>query len=314
MEFYLIKNEKQEGPFTIEELSQQGITPESEVWAQGMADWMQAGDVPELTAVLQRAEFEAAQQAARAAEAQPAMGQPYEPASVQRQAPPQVPPRYPVQAAPKKNGCMSWLTAALILAVVFGTMVFTCPDRRAHENAIQDVTKEWLSEKIQQGAASVTGNNGLGGVLSDILGRLAEEALGHGTDKIISSYLNVDNYMVCSVGRVRLADKEKVVSVGLFGHVFTFGKENLEQLFAQVMDRQEDSGPAIAPRPAPQPDEPGAADEEDQSMPADPMVVPDSIMGVEVPEGVDSALNGLANEVIRAAKEWAKDQIDRIGK
>ena len=46
MEFHLIKNGNQEGPFTIEELSQQGITPESEVWAPGMADWMQAGDVP----------------------------------------------------------------------------------------------------------------------------------------------------------------------------------------------------------------------------------------------------------------------------
>ena len=49
MEFHLIRNGKQEGPFTVEELSQQGINPESEVWAPGMADWMQAGDVPELT-------------------------------------------------------------------------------------------------------------------------------------------------------------------------------------------------------------------------------------------------------------------------
>ena len=79
MEFHLIRNGKQEGPFTVEELSQQGITPESEVWAPGMADWMQAGDVPELTAVLQRAEFEASQQAARAAENQATMGQPYDP-------------------------------------------------------------------------------------------------------------------------------------------------------------------------------------------------------------------------------------------
>ena len=97
MEFHLIRNGKQEGPFTIEELGQQGITPESEVWAEGMADWMQAGDVPELTAVLQRAEFEASQQAARIAENQPTMGQPYEPAATPSQAPPQVPPRYPTR-------------------------------------------------------------------------------------------------------------------------------------------------------------------------------------------------------------------------
>ena len=93
MEFHLIRNGKQEGPFTVEELSQQGINPDSEVWAPGMSDWMQAGDVPELTAVLQRAEFEASQQAARMAENQPTMGQPYEPPVAPSQAPPQVPPR-----------------------------------------------------------------------------------------------------------------------------------------------------------------------------------------------------------------------------
>ena len=39
MEFHLIRNGKQEGPFTVEELAQKGLTPESEVWAPGMADW-----------------------------------------------------------------------------------------------------------------------------------------------------------------------------------------------------------------------------------------------------------------------------------
>ena len=105
MEFHLIRNGKQEGPFSVEELSQQGITPESEVWAPGMADWQQAGDIPELTAVLQRAEFEASQQAARAAENQPTMGQPYEPATPPSYNAPQVPPRYPVEAETKKRGC-----------------------------------------------------------------------------------------------------------------------------------------------------------------------------------------------------------------
>ena len=314
MEFHLIRNGKQEGPFSVEELSQQGITPESEVWSPGMADWKQAGDVPELTAVLQRAEFEASQQAARAAENQPTMGQPYEPSYTPNQAPPSVPPRTPVQPqSKKKSGCTPWLIAALILAILFGTMVFTCPDRHDHEMAIQEVTKEWVGEKIQDNVSSVTGNSGLGGMMSDILGRLIEQLTGTGTEKIISTYLKVDNYMVCSIGRVRLVDKEKVVSVGLLGHVFTFGKDNLEQLWAQVMDQQEDSGPSILPQPAPQPQQSYGDDEDEEDM-IDPQMVPDSILGIEVPEGMDSALNNLANEVIRAAKEWAKNQIDNLGK
>jgi len=315
MEFHLIVNGKQEGPFSVEELSQKGITPESEVWAPGMDDWKQAGDVAELTAVLQRAEFEASQAAARAAENQATMGQPYEPSYTPNQVPPSVPPRTPVQEQPKKkSGCTPWLIAALIVAILFVTMVFTCPSRHDHEMAIQEVTKEWLGEKIQDNVATITGNNGLGGMMSDIIGRVIEQLTGTGTDKIISTYLHVDNYMVCSVGCVRLVDKEKVVSVGLLGHVFTFGKENLEQLWAQVMDQQEDKRPSILPTPAPQQTQPSYGDEEEEQDMVDPQILPDSILGVEVPEGMDSMLNSLANDVVRAAKEWAKNQIDNLGK
>ena len=154
MEFHLIKNGIQEGPFTVEELTQQGISPESVVWAPGMAEWQQAGDVPELTAVLQRAEFEAAQQAARAAENMATTGQPYEPSVPPTYMPPQA-PRYgggDPEPPKKKSGCTPWLIAALILAILFGTMVLTCPDRQAHETAIQEVTKAWVDDKVDETA------------------------------------------------------------------------------------------------------------------------------------------------------------------
>ena len=204
MEFHLIRNGKQEGPFSVEELSQQGITPESEVWAPGMADWKQAGDVPELTAILQRAEFEASQQAARAAENQPAMGQPYEPAVNPGQVPPQVPPRMPVQDdTKKKRGCTPWLIAGLILAILFATMVFTCPDRSDHEAAIQEVTKAWVGDKVDEQLGGITG---IGGVFGDLINKALKELTGKSTDKIISSYLDVKNYVVCSVGTVSLKE------------------------------------------------------------------------------------------------------------
>ena len=36
--------------------------------------------------------------------------------------------------------------------------------------------------------------------------------------------------------------------------------------------------------------------------------------GIEVPEGMDSMMNQMATEAIRMAKEWAKQQIDNLGK
>lgn len=310
MEFHLIRNGKQEGPFTVEELSQQGLSPESEVWAPGMADWMQAGDVPELTAVLQRAEFEASQQAARMAENQPTMGQPYEPPVAPSQASPQVPPRYPAQEEPKKSGCTPWLLAALILAILFATMVFTCPDRQKHEEAIQEVTKAWVGDKVDENMGSITG---MGGVFGDLINKALKELTGFGTDKVISSYLDVTNYLVCSVGRMSIGNnEEKMVSLGLFGHVFTFGKEDIEKAWSKAMDDYE-ANHRVAPAPAPAPQDEQTDEQDEQAMP-DPGMLPDSVMGIEVPEGMDSMVNQMANEAIRMAKEWAKQQIDNLGR
>lgn len=310
MEFHLIVNGKQEGPFSIEELSQKGITPESEVWAPGMADWMQAGDVPELTAVLQRAEFEASQQAARVAENQPTMGQPYEPDVNPGQVPPQAPPRMPIQEEPKKkSGCTPWLIAALILAILFATMVFTCPDQRAHEAAIQEVTKAWVDDKVDENLNSITG---IGGVFGDLINKALKEITGFGTDKVISKYLDVKNYVICSVGRMRVGNNEdKMVSLGVFGHVFTFGKEDIEKAWSQAMDDYE-ANHHVTPPPAPQQEE--SDESQDEEVMPDPGLVPDSVMGIEVPEGVDSMVNQMANEAIRMAKEWAKQQIDQLGR
>ena len=311
MEFHLIRNGKQEGPFSVEELSQQGITPESEVWAPGMADWMQAGDVPELTAVLQRAEFEASQAAARAAEGQTLTGQPYEPAAAPSQVPPQVPPRYPVQEQPKKSGCTPWLITALILAILFATMVFTCPSRADHEAAIQEVTKAWVDDKVNENLGGITG---VGGVFGDLINKALKELTGIGTDKIIDKFLDVENYVVCSVGRMRVGEnEEKMVSLGVFGHVFTFGKEDIEKAWTKAMDDYE-ANHKIAPPPAPAPQNDESDDYQDEEAMPDPGIIPDSVMGVEIPEGMDSMVNQMANEAMRMAKEWAKQQIDRLGK
>ena len=309
MEFHLIRNGKQEGPFTVEELSQQGITPESEVWTPGMADWKQAGDVPELTAVLQRAEFEAAQAAARAAENQTPTGQPYEPAVAPSQVPPQTPPRVPYVEEPKKKGCTPWLIAALILAILFATMVFTCPSSDDHKAAIQEVTKEWVGDKVDENLGSITG---VGGVFGDLINKAIKELTGIGTDNVISKFLDVKNYVICSVGRMTVGEgEEKMVSLGIFGHVFTFGKEDIEKAWSKAMDEYE-ANHRITPPPTPHQEEEGD-DTQDEEVAPDPRMLPDSVMGIEIPEGMDSMVNQMATEAIRMAKEWAKQQIDNLG-
>ena len=57
MEFFIIdRNGQQAGPFSFDQLVQKGISPETLVWKQGMADWTPAWKVEELRAVLEAAE------------------------------------------------------------------------------------------------------------------------------------------------------------------------------------------------------------------------------------------------------------------
>ena len=157
-------------------------------------------------------------------------------------------------------------------------------------------------------------STGMGGVMGDIINKIVKQITGAGTDMAISNYLDVKNYVVCSVGRISVGDtKDKMVSLGAFGHVFTFDKEDLEKLWAQAMDDYESRHQITPPAQQQQPQGEEDSDEEEDPAAIDPTVLPDSIMGIEVPDGLDTMFNQMANEAIRMAKEWAKKQIDELG-
>lgn len=48
MKFFIVENNQQTGPFTIEEMAAHGVTPSTPVWREGMSDWAPAGNLPEL--------------------------------------------------------------------------------------------------------------------------------------------------------------------------------------------------------------------------------------------------------------------------
>ncbi|MDY4245252.1 MAG: DUF4339 domain-containing protein, partial [Porphyromonas sp.] len=50
-QYYIIRNEQQAGPYTLEELAAMGITPDTIVWTEGMADWTPARQVSELASL-----------------------------------------------------------------------------------------------------------------------------------------------------------------------------------------------------------------------------------------------------------------------
>ena len=110
---------------------------------------------------------------------------------------------------------------SIILVALAGVAVVTCPDRQAHKDAIMSVVNEKIGDELgapKEGAEDVYGLlSGLAAVGSHIGGWLLE------------SNLTVNNYFVYSVGTINIAGESHKVSVGVFGHVFTFSKEDIDK-------------------------------------------------------------------------------------
>ncbi len=52
MNYWIIVNGQQQGPFSIEALKGMAITPSTQVWTEGMPNWVSANTVPELASVI----------------------------------------------------------------------------------------------------------------------------------------------------------------------------------------------------------------------------------------------------------------------
>lgn len=52
MLYYILENKERKGPFSLEQLAEIGISPDTMVWCKGMANWTKASEVEELAGIL----------------------------------------------------------------------------------------------------------------------------------------------------------------------------------------------------------------------------------------------------------------------
>lgn len=112
------------------------------------------------------------------------------------------------------NKMNSKITLLLIVVAVALVAVVTCPDKEAHQNAIMDEINTSMSKEISENI----GDSNLEIGLSLLGGTIASKLL----TTVVESTLRVRNYFVFSTGEISVKGKSKTVSVGCFGHVFTF--------------------------------------------------------------------------------------------
>lgn len=126
------------------------------------------------------------------------------------------------------------LFLVILAAVVVGAVV-TCPDKKAHKEALADTFAEYASYKIDENK-----DNGLSDVLNEGLKVLRKAGGDKVVEATLSQFLEVDNYYVLSIGKLKQGDEKKLISIGLFGHVFTPTSSMIDHALKGQKDQKEE--------------------------------------------------------------------------
>lgn len=225
MEFFIIDhNGQQAGPFSFDQLVQKGISPETLVWKQGMADWTPAWKVEDLRAVLEAIEAnqsnqntqkqEVNQQQAHQQDYQKAQQEAYQQGFQQGAA-----MHSNFQQQPKKK------TSHFAIKMVIGLIIFilaifavTNPSADAHKEKVRTE-----ASKAVEKAVGSTDNN----FFSQALRSVAKMMAGSMMDEAMNQLFEYHNYIVCSTGSVEFNGKPHTVSFGILGNVYTMNADDM---------------------------------------------------------------------------------------
>lgn len=215
MEFFIIDhNGQQAGPFSFDQLVQKGISPETLVWKQGMADWTPAWKVEDLRAVLEA--IRANQQQAQQQDYQKAQQEAYQQGFQQGAA-----MHSNFQQQPKKNKKKSHFAMKIVIGlIIFILAIFaiTNPSADAHKEKVRTE-----ASKAVEKAVGSTDNN----FFSQALRSVAKMMAGSMMDEAMNQLFEYHNYIVCSTGSVEFNGKPHTVSFGILGNVYTMNADDM---------------------------------------------------------------------------------------
>lgn len=230
MEFFIIdRNGQQAGPFSFDQLVQKGISPETLVWKQGMADWTPAWKVEELKAVLEAAEANQSNQNIQKQEGvqqgfQQGANQQQDYQKAQQEAYQQgfqqgaaMHSNFQQQPKKKKSHFAMKMVIGLIIFIL-AIFAITNPSADAHKEKVRTE-----ASKAVEKAVGSTDNN----FFSQALRSVAKMMAGSVMDEAMNQLFEYHNYIVCSTGSVEFNGKPHTVSFGILGNVYTMNADDM---------------------------------------------------------------------------------------
>lgn len=246
MEFFIIdRNGQQAGPFSFDQLVQKGISPETLVWKQGMADWTPAWKVEELKAVLEAVEANQSNQSNQNVQKQEGVQQGFQQQGANQQQAQQeayqkaqqqdyqkaqqeayqqgfqqgaaMNSNFQQQPKKKKSHFAMKMVIGLIIFIL-AIFAITNPSADAHKEKVRTE-----ASKAVEKAVGSTDNN----FFSQALRSVAKMMAGSMMDEAMNQLFEYHNYIVCSTGSVEFNGKQHTVSFGILGNVYTMNADDM---------------------------------------------------------------------------------------
>lgn len=246
MDFFIIINGQQEGPFTIAQLAEKKITSETLVWREGMKDWQPAWMVSELRYILEenaqsqyKTTLPSSDNVATHGAAVPPIppvnptgntqgnnqgfgqqfGQGYESrnnmeCTSQNQM--ENPKGTPESKKTKKFHTFKFI--GILILLLFIIMAVTNPSKESHVNAIRTEVSKAIDK-----ATSSSGDD----IFSQGFGMVARMMAGKFMDSALDQLFEYHNYILFSKGTVTLNEESHTVSFGIFGKVITMNADDM---------------------------------------------------------------------------------------
>lgn len=206
MKFFVILNNQQEGPYTIAQLAEMGISAETLVWKEGMKDWQPAWTVSELRYILnENTNTEEYQKNSSNSIKQETTIPPMPPSTPHR------------EEKKQQNHYLLKIFGGLVLLLLI-IMALTNPNRESHENAIRTE----VSKAVEKATTSNSND-----IFSQGFGMMARMLAGNFINSALDNLFEYHNYLIFSKGTVTIQDKEHTVSYGIFGKVITMNSDDM---------------------------------------------------------------------------------------
>ena len=223
MEYYIKINEEKRGPYSLNELAERKLDATTLVMPTDAVEWVPANLIEELRTLFENKESINKTEEIPFVEARPIIP------TAQQEAVQQP------QPAPKKKshtGCL--IGILLTLVVLVAVMVVTCPKTEQHKEVLSTVITTTVNNAVNDND-NLTGNTFIDNAFKTVSNAFAGKVIETAVDNLVT----VDNYVVCSLGKVHYDGKDHIVSLGVFGHIFTVDEDDLQEAAEQYYKKEE---------------------------------------------------------------------------